>query len=200
MTRLWKPRSFIHLSSYPRLENYTEAPFVWRKLFPGRRVTLPAESTLESGYMRKKVDPFAESTALTNALIVSFWPSWLGWASQSVGETLAWLRAKGHQKRMKGLSGSPFWPSKVFVSRANGSPRFVRKCLKSWLAQGSSDGGVTLPLTSIYTGPRLLYTLLTLLLCSSYKSNQIKSNHSFIVPFAVGKLNCRIPYKLRYLY
>ena len=25
---------------------------------------------------------------------------------------------------------------------------------------------------------------------------QIKSNHWFIVPFAVGRLNCRIPYKL----
>ena len=28
------------------------------------------------------------------------------------------------------------------------------------------------------------------------KSNQIKSNHWFIVPFAVRRLNCRVPYKL----
>ena len=33
--------------------------FIWRKVFPGKRVTLPAESTLSSVYMRKKVDPFA---------------------------------------------------------------------------------------------------------------------------------------------
>ena len=42
------------------------------KTFSGRRITLAAESILATGYMREKVDPSAESTALTNALIVSF--------------------------------------------------------------------------------------------------------------------------------
>ena len=31
------------------------------------------------------------------------------------------------------------------------------------------------------------------------ESNQLKSNHWFIVRFAVGRLNCRIPYKLWYI-
>ena len=52
--------------------------FIWRKVFPGKRVTLPAESTLSSVYMRKKVDPFARvkagfpmTTELAHPLIVS---------------------------------------------------------------------------------------------------------------------------------
>ena len=34
------------------------ASFLWRKVVPGKRVTLPAESTLASVDMRKKVEPF----------------------------------------------------------------------------------------------------------------------------------------------
>ena len=38
---------------------------------PGKkRVTLPTESPLSDVYMRKKIDPFAEPTALAHALIV----------------------------------------------------------------------------------------------------------------------------------
>ena len=33
----------------------------------------------------------------------------------------------------------PFWPSQLCVSHVNGWLSFVRKCRKSWLAQGSSD-------------------------------------------------------------
>ena len=56
----------------------SEAPFLWRKVVPGKRVNLVAESTLPSVYMRKKLTPFAEpraglamTTALAHALIVS---------------------------------------------------------------------------------------------------------------------------------
>ena len=39
--------------------------------------------------------------------------------------------------------GDPGDPSQLFVSHVNGSPSFVRKCMKSWLAQGSSGRRVT---------------------------------------------------------
>ena len=48
---------------------YTKAPFVWRKVVPGKSVTLRAESTLASVYMRKKLTPLPESTVLAHALI-----------------------------------------------------------------------------------------------------------------------------------
>ena len=41
----------------------TEAPFIWRKVVPGKRVTLPAESTLASVYMRKKLTLLPEPRA-----------------------------------------------------------------------------------------------------------------------------------------
>ena len=34
---------------------FTKAPFIWRKVVPSKRVTLLAESTLPSVYMRKKL-------------------------------------------------------------------------------------------------------------------------------------------------
>ena len=56
----------------------TKAPFIWRKVVPGKRVTLLAESTLPSVYMRKKLTPLPEpranfpiTTELAHALIVS---------------------------------------------------------------------------------------------------------------------------------
>ena len=36
-----------------------------------------------------------------------------------------------------------FLPSQLFSSHANSSPRFVRKCIKSWIAQDSSGRRVT---------------------------------------------------------
>ena len=36
------------------------------------------------------------------------------------------------------LGWSPFQLSQLFLSRVNGLPRFVRKCIKRWLAQRSS--------------------------------------------------------------
>ena len=41
------------------------------KVIPGKRVTLPAESTSASVYMRKKLTPFPEPTAVAHVLIVS---------------------------------------------------------------------------------------------------------------------------------
>ena len=46
--------------------------------------------------------------------------------------------------------GGTFYPGEIFAILAysvNASPRFVRKCMRSWLTQGSSDwggGGLTL--------------------------------------------------------
>ena len=41
----------------------SKAPFIWRKVVPGKRVTLLAESTLPSVYMRKKLTPLPEPRA-----------------------------------------------------------------------------------------------------------------------------------------
>ena len=56
----------------------SKAPFIWRKVVPGKRVTLLAESTLPSVYMRKKLTPLPEpranfpiKTELAHAPIVS---------------------------------------------------------------------------------------------------------------------------------
>ena len=56
----------------------TKAPFIWRKVVPGKRVTLLAESPLPSVYMRKKLTLLPEpranfpiTTELAHALIVS---------------------------------------------------------------------------------------------------------------------------------
>ena len=58
--------------------DWYKAPFIWRKVVPGKRVTLLAESTLPSVYMRKKLTPLPEpranfpiTTELAHALIVS---------------------------------------------------------------------------------------------------------------------------------
>ena len=61
-----------------RIDLLSKAPFTWRKVVPGKRVTLLAESTLPSVYMRKKLTPLPEpranfpiTTELAHALIVS---------------------------------------------------------------------------------------------------------------------------------
>ena len=45
----------------------TKAPFIWRKVVPGKRVTLLAKSTLPSVYMRKKWTPLPEPRAENRA-------------------------------------------------------------------------------------------------------------------------------------
>ena len=56
----------------------SKAPFTWRKVVLGKRVTLLAESNLPSVYMRKKLTPLPEprdnfpiTIELAHALIVS---------------------------------------------------------------------------------------------------------------------------------
>lgn len=53
-------------------------PFIWRKVVTGKRVTIPAKSTLASVNIRKKLTALIESragfpmpTVLANALIFS---------------------------------------------------------------------------------------------------------------------------------
>ena len=45
------------------LSRFYKVPFIWRKVVPGKRVTLPAESTSASVYMRTKMTPLPESRA-----------------------------------------------------------------------------------------------------------------------------------------
>ena len=45
------------------LHQHCKAPSIWRKVVPGKRVTLPAASTLASVYMRKTFTPLPESRA-----------------------------------------------------------------------------------------------------------------------------------------
>ena len=52
-----RPQSFSLCLSYIR---ELKVPFIWRKVVPGKRVTLLAESTLPSIYMRKKLTPLPE--------------------------------------------------------------------------------------------------------------------------------------------
>ena len=65
--------------------SWIKASFIWSKVVPGKRVTLVAEATLPSDYMRKKLTAlpesragFAMTTLLAHALLVSSWPSWPG--------------------------------------------------------------------------------------------------------------------------
>ena len=46
-----------------KIVSASKAPFIWRKVVPGKRVTLPAESTLASVYMRKKLTLLPEPRA-----------------------------------------------------------------------------------------------------------------------------------------
>ena len=47
-------------------------------------------------------------------------------------------------RRVNRLGGSPLYLSQPLLSLVDGSPRCVRKCMKSRLAKGSSGGRVTL--------------------------------------------------------
>ena len=92
---------------------------------------------------------FSMTTVLTHALIALPWSSWPGWASQTVFIYIekSWPRLGRwpyHRKRLTRLGGSPFYPSQLFVSRVNGSSSFVKKCWKTWLAQGSSGRSMAL--------------------------------------------------------
>ena len=77
-------------------------PFIWRELVLSWTVTLPAETTWVSVYMRKKLTPPPELTALAHALIVS---PWLNCMEKKLTRQGGWPY---HHKRVTQLGGSPF--------------------------------------------------------------------------------------------
>lgn len=88
-----------------------------------------------------------EPTALVHVPIVLPWPSWPGclmeknWPARRV--TLP------SQKTL--LAGSHHKPTQLFVPHLNGPSYFLRKCMKSWLAQGNLDSQLTfLPRTTFH--------------------------------------------------
>ena len=94
----------------------TKAPFIWRKAVPGKRATIPAESTPASVYLRKKLIPFAPANS---ALVCS--------------DCLALPELTRLSVYMEKSRPSP--SSQLFVSHVNGSPSFVRKCRKRCLTK-----------------------------------------------------------------
>ena len=97
----------------------------------------------------KKVDPFARanSARACSDCLALMELTWLGEPKCLYGEKFAQL------------GRSPFQPSQLFVSHVNGFPSSVKKCRKSWLAQGSSGRRVTLlPGTTFLhiNGPKFL--------------------------------------------
>lgn len=48
----------------------SKAPFTWRKVVLGRRITLTAESNLASIYKRKKLTPLPKPVVVAHAVIV----------------------------------------------------------------------------------------------------------------------------------
>ena len=93
----------------------------------------------------KKGTFLAESTSgsvYEVCLIISApWPDWPGWASQSVYMEKRWGRKSwSSQEGDPTITITKGWPSLLaydFLSLANGSPPFGRKCIKRWFAQGS---------------------------------------------------------------
>ena len=53
----------------------TQAKFIWRKVVPGKKITLTANSSLARVFLRRKLTPLSEPRALAHALIVMPWPS-----------------------------------------------------------------------------------------------------------------------------
>ena len=106
-------------SESPRLR-----PCLLRKAVRGREATLPAESTLVSVYMRKKLTPLPEPTVLehtslsetvsVHALIVPPWMSWPGCTSQ----VLYWEKLACQEGYLSNTEA-------YFFSHVNGSPCFA---------------------------------------------------------------------------
>ena len=92
----------------------------------------PSRVNFSKCLYEKKVDPFAQANSACLALTEL---NRLGEPKCLHGEMLARLRGwPYHWKRVTWLGRSPFQPSQLFISHVNGSPSFVRKCRKSWLA------------------------------------------------------------------
>ena len=96
-------KTILHEFETVESESPTLRPCLLEKAVtvPGREATLPAEWTLVSVYMRKKLTPLPEPTVLAHislsetvpvhALVISPWMSWLGCTSQVLyWEKLAW--------------------------------------------------------------------------------------------------------------
>lgn len=125
-----------------------------KKDVPGRKVTLTVKSTTESDYMWKKTDPFAQvnstcacsdclncARSCSDCLALTVLTR-LGVPKCLYGEKLARVgRGPYHHKRETRLGGSLFQLSQRSVSTVNDSPRFGRKCIKSWLVQNRRVGG-----------------------------------------------------------
>ena len=112
----------------------TQGPVYVEKRCSGKEGHPPSRVNFSECLYEKKVDPFARanSTRACFDCLALMELTRLGKPKSLDGEKLAQL------------SRSPFQPSQLFVSHVNGSPSFVRKCRKSWLAQGSSGMQVTL--------------------------------------------------------
>ena len=117
------------------------------KSCPGKEGHPPSRVNLRERLYEKKIDPFARTNsarACSDCLALTKLTR-PGEPKCLYGEKLARLGGcPYHRKRVTWLGGSPFQPSQLFVSHVNSSPSFVRKCRKSWLAQGSSGRRVTL--------------------------------------------------------
>ena len=89
------------------------------------------------------------------------WPSWPGWVNQSV-----YMEKNGSARRVTYHRKRLTRPSSLF-SHVNGSPRFVRKCMKSWLAQGGLGRVVTLLFVTnfLHTGAALVLRVVLQVAC-----------------------------------
>ena len=119
-------KTILHEFETVESESPTLRPCLLEKAVtvPGREATLPAEWTLVSVYMRKKLTPLPETTVLAHislsetvpvhALVISPWMSWLGCTSQVLyWEKLAWP------------GGVTFPTQKPIFSHVNASPCFA---------------------------------------------------------------------------
>ena len=94
----------------------------------------------------RKTGSWLSKTALARAL------TQFGWVNQSV-----YMEKNGSARRVTYHRKRLTRPSSLF-SHVNGSPRFVRKCMKSWLAQGGLGRVVTLLFVTnfLHTGAALV--------------------------------------------
>ena len=63
VSHLGNVRTLCERGMFAKEYKKIKALFIWRKVVPGKRVTLPAESTLASVYMRKKLTLLPEPRA-----------------------------------------------------------------------------------------------------------------------------------------
>ena len=101
------------------------------------------ESTLASVYLRKKLTHLPEPTPLH-----MLWLSHLAWVDPTRPAMFILIKTGPAKRVTLQCTIEKGWPfltcgANFLFCYVNGLPRFVRKCMKSWLAQGSSGGRVT---------------------------------------------------------